>query len=314
MKSKRQPECCLDATPWSELQPPANVPPGATAISLEELPRFSSWPAALVGARSSPVRQRTPEEVQREYGLEKWGKVFSWLQEHEHDGEPDLWALSGVDRAKVIAFGQGDALFAAPAALVFELYENLLVEVLSRYRRDTVVELGCGLGDKLLRFAERLQARRVIGGEFTASGVECGRILARKQASAAEFVRFDFNQPRTLECVPPDALVYTLHAIEQAPRLSADFFEALCQRRPRWVVHFEQCYEDHRQDSFLGLLRQRYMELNDYNRSWLGLLRQCEQQGRLQILEHCPEIFSVSPFCSLSLLVWSPCDLTLPHQ
>ena len=42
-------------------------------VTLNDLPRFSPWPARLLGIDKWDQRQKTPEEVTREFEHDKWG-------------------------------------------------------------------------------------------------------------------------------------------------------------------------------------------------------------------------------------------------
>jgi hypothetical protein len=256
-------------------------PPKAAPLSLDDLPRQSPWPAILLGATPFTARHRTKEGIQREYGQEKWGKVLAWLKSHDSATEADLLRLQGLEPDSIIAFSEDAAFFTAPAAQVFESYRQCLLGVLRRYREEeALVELGSGLGDKLLRFAAELKPRLALGGEFTPSGVECGSILTRQRRINATFVPFDFYEPRSVDFIPPGALVYTAHAIEH----------------------------ERNDSSLVGLMRRRYTEINDYNRNLVPLLRRFEAQGKIRIVEHKADIFAVSPLNSTSVLVWQPAD------
>ena len=151
----------------------------------------------------------------------------------------------GMEPELLIAFAQDKQFFTAPAREVLMAYENLLLETLRPHATGTLVELGCGLGDKLLRMAERLKPKTVFGGEFTRSGVECGRLLAKLFRINAQFEQFDYNNPATLEAVPEHAMVFTSHSIEQIPNLPERFIAGLIRRSPRVVLHFEPDYEGH---------------------------------------------------------------------
>lgn len=278
----------------------------ATPIALDDLPRHSGWPGILLGRQRFSPRRRTRDEVLREYDREKWGAVLKWLRTQTQVHPEDLWRVQGLDPARPIAFGRGQGLFIAPAGEVMAASEQILFEALEPHRTGTLVELGCGLGDKLLRMADRLEARVIFGGEFTASGVTCGRLLAKLAGVQARFEAFDYLDPATLEAVPEGALVFTSHSIEQIPQLPEAFIRGLIRRAPRTVVHFEPCYEDHSEGSLLGLLRRRYTELNDYNRNLAGLLQSFEARGQIRILEHRREVFGINPFNPFSVLVWQP--------
>jgi hypothetical protein len=275
-------------------------------VHWNDLPKFSAWPARLLGAEPFTPHQRTRQEVLREYDREKWGTVLQWLKNQSKFSQEDLLHQQGIDPEQICLFMVHDDFFAAPAREVMNSYDRLLLETLRAHEPETLVELGCGLGDKLLKATPELNTRQPYGGEFTNAGVECGRLLAVRQGIVARFEHFDYNDPQTLVPVPAGAVVFTSHSIEQIPDLSESFVEGLLRRSPKRVVHLEPCYEDQDETTLTGLMRRRYTELNDYNRNLVGLLRSLESRGRLRILEHRPNVFSDTPFNPTSILVWEP--------
>jgi hypothetical protein len=67
------------------------------------------------------------------------------------------------------------------------------------------------------------------------------------------------------------------------------------------VVHFEPCYEHCDRQTLLGLMRQRYFEVNDYNTNLSTLLHEAENQALVRILEEKPAIVGSNPFLVASL-------------
>jgi hypothetical protein len=53
-------------------------------------------------------------------------------------------------------------------------------------------------------------------------------------------------------------------------------------------------------------LRRRYIEVNDYNRNLVSLLRAQQAEGALRILEELPAVLGVNPLLPVSVIVWSP--------
>lgn len=276
------------------------------SLSLDELPRYSAWPARLLGAESFAAHHRTSDEVLREYDKEKWGSVLSWLKTHSDVTVDDLWRQQGLEPGEMVPFALASRIAIAPLRVVLNAYARLLLDTLKPHKAKALVELGSGLGDNLLKLASVLQPRAAYGGEFTSSGVECGRTLAKLWSTEARFDHFDYNNPQTLETVPKQALVYTSHSIEQIPQLHESFVESLIRRSPQLVVHFEPCYQDHDGQSLIGLMRRRYTELNDYNRNLVELLRSFEDAGAIRILEHQANVFSDTPFNPTSIVMWAP--------
>ena len=275
-------------------------------MNWNDLPKFSPWPARLLGNSPFAARNRTREEVIREYHKDKWGTVLAALQARSGLSDRDLLEMQGVQPDKIQPFMVGDEFFTAPASEILERYFQILLEIMGQQNTETLVELGCGLGDKLLKAAAHFQSRNVHGGEFTGAGVECGRLLAARAGIGATFGHFDYNDPQTLSQIPRNAMVFTSHSIEQIPSLNASFVEALIRRSPRQVIHFEPVYEDQDATSMIGLMRRRYTEVNDYNKNLLGVLRACEKKGLIRIFSHRPNIFSDTPFNPTSVILWAP--------
>lgn len=280
--------------------------PLSTAVDWDDLPKFSAWPARLLGAQFFAPRQRTSDEVLREYDREKWGTALSYLQSGGRPDEEALLRQQGIDPEESSLYMLEDRFLTAPAREVMKSYQDLLLETLRPLAPEILVELGCGMGDKLLKVARDLGSREVYGGEFTRSGVECGRLLATRLGVPARFEHFDYNEPDTQESVPTQATVFTSHSIEQIPQLRESFVEGLIQRKPKRVIHFEPCFEDQDPTTLLGLMRRRYTEMNDYNKNLVGLLRSFEHRNALRIVEHQANIFSDTPFNPTSILIWEP--------
>ena len=102
------------------------------------------------------------------------------------------------------------------------------------------------------------------------------------------------------------ALVYTSHSIEQIPELRSEFLDELIRKQPKYVIHFEPCYGDQDSKSLIGLMRRKYIEVNDYNRNLIDLLSEYENRGLIKIISHKKNVFSDTPFNPPSIVVWAP--------
>jgi hypothetical protein len=277
-------------------------------IDFNDLPKHSEWPARLLGAKTFQQHKRNTSEVLREYDVEKWGAVLAWLQTHTDFTDTDLLLQQGINPQENILYMCGDDYFTSSAQDVMSQYNQLLIDILTPYNPKNIVELGCGLGDKLVNVINSLNPIVSYGGEFTDSGVSCGKLLAARHGITTQFNKFDYYTPSTLHSIPTNALVYTSHSIEQIPYLPDSFIEELILHSPQCVIHFEPCYEDQNSDTLIGLMRRKYTELNDYNRNLVGLLRSFEERGKLKILEHKLNVFSDTPFNPTSIIIWKPCE------
>ena len=90
------------------------------------------------------------------------------------------------------------------------------------------------------------------------------------------------------------------------PYLSADFVDGLTALRPTAVVNIEPCYEHCDSSTLIGVLRRRYIEVNDYNRNLVTLLREQERAGKLPIHEEQQAVIGINPLFPVSVIVWSP--------
>jgi hypothetical protein len=53
-------------------------------------------------------------------------------------------------------------------------------------------------------------------------------------------------------------------------------------------------------------MRQRYIEVNDYNTNLVTLLREHQKRGLIKIIEERPAVFGLNALLAASLLVWAP--------
>lgn len=284
---------------------PASVP-----LTLDDLPRYSPWPSRLLGLTPWRQRAKTPEEVAREYEGDKWGPLLRHLAAR---GGPVT-----VDDADDFVLGPtgswpcwidgGLELLAARDALARQL-DTIAAVLAPHCPAPALVELGAGYGSVLLNLAKRppFAGMLLVAGEYAPSGVELLRRLAAGQGVPIGAGTCDFHAlDLTPLGVPPGAVVFTSFATPCVPCLQPSFVAALCAVRPKVVVHIEPCYEHCDPATLTGLLRQRYIEVNDYNRNLVDLLHAEVARGALTLHEERPAVFGSNPLLAASVLVWSP--------
>lgn len=276
-------------------------------LSLNLFPEYSEWPARILGYEDFVPKQRDEEQVKREYDQDKWGAILHWLRFETQDAQfEDLIRLQGYEPDLVIPYSKGDEFYLGPTLELCLEYEKILAQFLKPHENTgTLVELGSGLGDKLLRLSLLVETQQLLGGEYTDSGVECGKILSDKWNIPAGFQHFNYYDPNTLAWLPENAVIYTSHSIEQIPYLDRSFFEAVIEKKPKAVLHFEPCYELYTGNTMVDLMRRRYVELNDYNRNLLSMLKQLESENKIKINELHKNIYSVNPLNPTTVISWS---------
>jgi hypothetical protein len=278
--------------------------------TIDDLPQFSPWPARLLGAARWDPRLTTPEEVTREFDQEKWGPLLA--RARAAPSPPTLedvvdWELQDAPPS-LRSVGGGLKLMGGKEALSH--FRDVVAQTVARYLPSSaVVELGCGYGAIILDLARRPAFRGLpfLAAEYTASGVELTRLLAAAQPVALSVAKCDFRSAEMTELsMPVGSVVFTSFATMYIPELSVDFVAALARRRPQAVVHFEPCYEHCDQTKLLGMMRRRYVEVNDYNRNLVSLLHGQERAGAIRILEEQPALCGPNPLLPASVLAWRP--------
>jgi hypothetical protein len=276
---------------------------------LNDLPRYSRWPARLLGLEPWSRPPRTPADNTREYEGEKWGPL---LQRARAAGavslaEVDAW-VNGAD-AEVLA-SDGDTLVPLTVRAGVARHRDLVAETLARYwPASALVELGCGYGGVIVDVARRpaFRGAGLLAAEYTPSGAELTGLVAAAEGLGIRAGRCDFLGPGLTDLpVPEGALVFTSFAVHYVPELPATFVDALLRWRPRTVIHFEPCYEHCDAATLLGLLRQRYIQVNDYNRNLVSLLRGRQAAGAVRLLEERPAVFGTNALLPASVLAWAP--------
>ena len=74
--------------------------------------------------------------------------------------------------------------------------------------------------------------------------------------------------------------------------------------QPKYCIHFEPCYEYHDSNTIYGLLCKKYIEVNDYNRNLIVILRQAQKDGKIKILEQQKNVLGSNPLFPFSVIVW----------
>jgi hypothetical protein len=279
-------------------------------FTVEDLPRFSPWPARLLGLTEWRPRRKTATEIEREYGHEKWGALLE--RSRSVAGETTLYDVEDwlLDGALPSLCSIGDGLELLPLRDALNRHYDTVTRALGDFLPvASVTELGAGCGSAILRLAADSRFRGVAlqAAEYTRSGIELMGQLARAAKVELRIGHCDLsvNQLENLS-VPEGSVVFTCMAACYVPRLDSSFVAWLCSLKPKVVFHFEPCYEHCDADSLTGALRSRYIQLNDYNRNLVTLLHQHERAGAIRIVRELPAVIGVNPLLPISILAWTP--------
>jgi len=287
------------------------TPPEPSAYTVNDLPRFSPWPARLLGLEPWAQRTRSHSDLIREFEHEKWGSLLERLQGAAEPVTIDTveeWVMGDVPDGLCSLDGRLELL---PALEARAHYLRLIEALVARHLpAPAVAELGCGFGSVIVRLAARWKDSgwRFLAGDLSQSAVEIVRRLAASSDLPIEASLFDFSSIANCElAIPPGSLLLTSFATHYLRTIPNECIEALADYRPSAVIHLEPCIEHCDPKTMLGLLRQRYIEVNDYNTNLVTLLREMERAGKVEILEETPELFGQNPLLTASVVIWKPC-------
>ncbi len=278
--------------------------------TIDDFARFSPWPARLLGIEPWEQRRKTPEEILREYDEDKWGVMLERINQ-----SPVPLTIADAERWDMDlpfqSFTWHDGVFqpmSFPEANA--IYIRLVTDTLQACMpASAIAELGCGYGKVVLRLLTNgaFGAVPFYAAEYTQSGIDVTTKLAAAGGLPITMGWCDFNDPTlTNLAVPEGAVLYTSFATPYVPELQDAFIESLIARRPKAVVHFEPCYEHCSTTSLLGMMRRRYLEVNDYNRNLMTVLRKFRDAGKIAIEREDPAVFGSNPLLSASVVVWRP--------
>lgn len=279
-------------------------------LTLNELPAHSPWPARLLGAAEFTLAHKTPAELEREYEGEKWGPLLERYR--SAGGGDDLETVKrwSFELGGTTVCSSGDRLELMPTPEARSRHFDWVHDVLrSLLPARGLVELGCGFGQMILSLAavQTFRGLRFAGGEFARSGVELMRLLAEREGLDVATGHSDFLRSPVADFdIPERSIIFTSYATVCVPQLPRSFVEWLLERSPQAVVHFEPCLEHCDPTTMLGLMRMRYLTVNDYNRNLLTLLESFEDEGRLEIVTQEAAVYGVNALCPASLIVWRP--------
>lgn len=279
-------------------------------VALDELPQHSPWPERLLGLSPFAVSEKTPAEVIREFGRDKWGET---LRRVEQAGS--LVPMATVESwefgdAEELLCSLGDEIgFVAQATARSSVLDVFATTIERYFPASALVELGAGYGHKILSLGSRpsFSDTTLIAGELTASGRSLMQLMANSSGMGLRIIQADLAS-RTIssEALPADAVIFTSYAAHYVAEYTQEMLLALAQFRPRAIVHFEPIYDHCRGGSLLGLMRRRYIEVNGYNRNLLPTIRSLAADGRLEILEEIPAVFGLNPLLPFSVIAWRP--------
>lgn len=279
------------------------------SINLNQLPKYSSWVARLLGLAPFKKQVRNLAKIQEEYDQDKYGKCLLYSYNHPKASIEVIKAFErGREPEDIVCISKGGKLYLTSFANLCQLENVLLLETLtpSVKRSRVIIELGSGYGYNLYLLKKNYPNRIYLGGEFSQRAVKLAKYLFKKN-KRIKVLPFNFydKEWRIFNLIPKGekAVIFTRHAIEQLPT-ATPFLKTIKKYKHQVseVVHLEPIYELHNQTTTLGLLRQSYTLMNDYNIDLLSLFK--KNESKIEISKIRNDLLGSNPLNPTSLIHW----------
>jgi hypothetical protein len=277
--------------------------------SIDDLPLYSNWPAKLLGLEPCPMRKKTSKQVSREFEEEKWGALLKWVKSQNRPlsiSELNEYHFLGSNNTLCYEDGKFKPSTIEQSQ---SKYISIIEDTIKNYLpASAIVEFGAGYGNIILNLIERKYFGDIkfIAGELTNSGKEIIDLLHNNKHINLDVGICDFSKPSLTELtIPENAIIFTSYACHYIPKYQPSFIEAFRQFKPRVVIHLEPFYEHCDDSTLLGLMRRRYIEVNDYNTNLLSILKDQEVNGIIKIVQEKPNDYGFHPLLVNSICAWN---------
>ena len=279
-------------------------------ISFNEVSHYSKWPSRLLSLEQFDILAKTPLEVTREFGLDKWGSLLNYFSDKQSFTLEEVENLEQNLDQNIPCYSDDDKFFLIKARDAQKIQLKMYESVLSKYTSSAscLVELGCGFGSKIFKLSDckSMKSMPLYGAEYTKSGCDLTRLISKKINKKIEVGFCDFN---TLEIkgikIPKNALIFTSYSVHYVDKLNKNFIKFLADLEPSAVVHFEPCFEYFDDDNIHDLMCKRYMQMNGYTENIASNI----ELGASSIgatFKSKKNVFGANPFLPMSILEWNP--------
>jgi len=277
--------------------------------TVDDIPKYTPWVNRILGIDPWSQKNRIPEGNSREFNIDKWGELYRWYSDNEYQNkinEVNEYWYRELDSTLMLERGKFDL---EPVSIANTKYLDLVYKAIIKYSPvSSVLELGAGFGNIIINIAKKLGDNiGIYAAEYTSNGRSLIKNIASNNnidiaVGSCDFMTGEINGIS----VPADSCIITSYASQYVPILDDKFIDSILKLRPKVVIQFEPVYEHCDDGSLFGLLRKRYIEINDYNTNLLTLLKNEEKKGTIYIIKERAIVFAVNPLLAISVVIWTP--------
>ncbi len=274
-------------------------------VEIDELPQWSSWPTRLLSLEEWTTRNRTVEEIEREYNKEKYAECMEFIAQNPSASPEDIKKLElGGDTEKEICVSYKDTLGIMTIKQAWKYYTEQCLSLMKQYiqEADIICDFGCGYGYHLWLLSQQYPEKEYYGGEFAQNAVTLADALFANNANIT-VEQLDLTDPNL--SIPyekkDNILIFSIYAYDNLPVAKASLERLIKIKGTNWrICHLEPVY-DWCSSTLLGLLRRAYTNANDYNRDIYSVL---SSHPEVHIEQEEREFFGVNPLHPTSFLSW----------
>ena len=232
---------------------------------------------------------RDLNHVQQEYNDDKYKKLLANSSLSIKEIKAYQWNQKGFKNTHI---SLGDEIFECTTTFAQSLVDNMILNNVSNFSSENICELGTGYGYNLTLFDKSLN---LYGGELTENGVA----IAKQHNIDVEL--FNFFNPEDYNIIRPNTTIFTHHSLEQIPDSNC-FLNNLYKFKDNinYVVNIEPSFMPNRAN-LLGILRNKYIEINDYNRNIHKITRNSPE---IEVILTHDDMKGNGPLNSSCLTVW----------
>ncbi len=169
---------------------------------------------------------------------------------------------------------------------------------------NTVHEFGCGSGMNLFLMAETDPEKKIIGYEWTQSGVAMADSIGEKTGWNIRGRHCDMFAPDlSVNCAGDAVLIFGV--IEQLHDDYHSFVDFLLEKKPGIVINLELDGSEKDQKEMYGQLADFYLTMRGYSRNYTKTLHALKSEKKVDIIFDKP-IPWLTCFCNLRCTIWRP--------
>jgi hypothetical protein len=266
---------------------------------------LESFISCFIQNVSKPTANRTAEEniaifergwaQHKQDWLEK-GNLSALVPKYHYNIPPYLMGPGGGGGMYVVE----DSLLASNMQALCTRY--LALTYLKPF--ETIHEFGSGSGMNLYLIAETAPEKKVIGYEWTQSGVAMADSIGKLKDWSVTGRHFDMFHPDQLADCGGDA-VLIFGVIEQLHDSYHDFVTYLLEKKPGIVINLELDGAGEMQANVYGELSNFFLKLRGYSQHYTQDIHALKLERKIEIIfdKFLPWLTS---FCNLRCTIWKP--------